>query len=110
MATLSEDDTSWKSRSIKRRDFRHDPHAVDEVPKHRSPKNKRKHIKGCEHTPERISTGRYYNTYRCTKCGRREYYWSYRLAVSTRPNPHPVDPATKLEGSEWVIIERKKGE
>lgn len=32
---LSKDSSSWRARSVLRRDFRHDPHAAPEVPKGR---------------------------------------------------------------------------
>ena len=43
---LKEDSTSWKSRSIMRRDFRHDPGLPeDEVPRRSHPKGKnKKHV------------------------------------------------------------------
>lgn len=43
---LKEDSTSWKSRSIIRRDFRHDPGLPEaEIPKHTGLKrNKKKHV------------------------------------------------------------------
>lgn len=43
---LKEDNTSWKSGGIKRRDFRHDPGLPEtEIPKHTGLKrNKKKHV------------------------------------------------------------------
>ncbi len=109
MATLSEDNTSWHSRSIMRRDFRHDPHAVPETPPHRSPGGKkRKHIKGCKHESVSYTSHRIYNhvyhTYRCDTCGKRSYRWP------TITEPVVIDPSKKLVGSTWEIIERKKGD
>lgn len=53
---LKEDSTSWKSRSIMRRDFRHDPGLPEtEIPRHKkSGKNKKKHV----HEYEKVRIGK----------------------------------------------------
>lgn len=83
---LKEDSTSWKSRGIMRRDFRHDPGTPEsEIPKHMHGKGKnKKHV----HKYVRSFAGWTTNylgytvekfNYTCHGCGnkRNSYPWRY---------------------------------
>ena len=73
MATLSEDDSSWKASGVRRRDFRHS-HDGPEVsgPKRKNTRKWCKGVVGREHSFVVTSVGRFGNHLidKCEVCGK----------------------------------------
>jgi hypothetical protein len=79
---LKEDNNSWKSRSITRRDYRHDPGLPeDEVPQHKKKKPKINRSR-CKHEMEVLpkSIGAvYFTVRRCKLCNKRTWQFKGRM-------------------------------
>ena len=92
MARIKKDSSSWRARSILRRDARHDSEAVADLPSNgHKRKHQRRHVKNCVHDYQEIADNDWYIVTRCTKCGKRKYNWhtSRWLGRRQRPLPNP---------------------
>ena len=90
MARLKEDNTSWKSRSIVRRDARHDmEHLSDEASNGKVRRSKRRARKGCEHEFPEAPKTKGWGSVRCVKCGKRRYWYNGGI-YTYRPRQDPT--------------------
>ncbi len=72
---LSQDDTSWKCRGIKKRDFRH-THDGPEVAAWKKKKRKKTRNKKHLHTYIFHHQSWYYKCGQCSVCGKKNYQWT----------------------------------
>src|SRR4051794_40386581 len=95
---------SWKSRNIKRRDYRHDHEALADAPCTGKVRSKRhRPSKHHVHNFREIVTARsYYSVYRCP-CGKKEYKWR---PLFSRRRPAWSDP-TRQAGADPYKAEQK---